>query len=59
MRSEVDTEAIRQLGPILSAAPGYQLQAKLEGDELHFSHHPSTADWLGDFERCLAWTWLD
>ena len=20
---------------------------------------PSAAEWLGDFERCLAWTWLE
>lgn len=21
--------------------------------------HPDAAEWLGDFERCLAWAWLE
>lgn len=27
--------------------------------EIGIAAHPDTAHWLGDFERCLAWTWID
>lgn len=26
--------------------------------EIGLAHYPSSAEWLGDFERCLAWSWL-
>jgi hypothetical protein len=27
--------------------------------ELGLAMHQQAADWLGDFERCIAWAWLD
>jgi len=27
--------------------------------EVGLADHPEDAQWLPDFERCLAWTWLD
>jgi hypothetical protein len=27
--------------------------------EVGLADHPSDIEWLTDFERCLAWTWLE
>jgi hypothetical protein len=30
--------------------------ARIEGG---LAHYPGAAAWLGDFERCLAWAWIE
>ena len=42
-------------------SPDHQPRAPWCGIVLEpaLSRHPKAAKWLGDFERCLAWAWLE
>ena len=48
---------IRPDDPALAAPPEapWTLSASLVG----LAWHPEAADWLGEFEVCAAWAWLD
>lgn len=62
-RSEVADHVIEAMRPWL--APGPHRLAQVPGGYSPWCAvalrlvAPATSDWLGDFERCLAWTYLE
>lgn len=47
----LDPQTIRGAAPLVSRWCAARL-------ELGLAAHPGAAGWLGDFERCVAWTWI-
>lgn len=68
--ARVDDEDARGVWRELHEAPGLPLPGITAPDasppapwcavrlEAGVARHPAAAEWLGDFERCLAWAWL-
>lgn len=55
-----DAEGLARAVRVTGAIPASELTAPAVLVEVHASASGNEAlDWLGDFERCLAWAWIE